>query len=82
MSHLLPDEYLDIHVAEEPTPSAKPKSNDELFDLLVRIRRLQIKVRGFVSMARVVGPLQRQVYDKLGPNKGRFILDVKVRLLH
>lgn len=67
---------------EEPAPIHKPKSSNELFNLLVRIRRLQTKVRGFVSMARTVGPLQRHVYEKLGPNKGGFILDVKVRLIH
>ena len=45
-----------------------------------RIHRLVQKVRNFVSMARFVGPLQRYIHERIGANKGGFLLDVKVSI--
>ncbi len=60
----------------------KPASNQEVFNLLIRVHRLIHKVRAFVSMIRSIGPLQRYVCERLGPNEGSFILDVKVSFNH
>lgn len=61
-------------------PNEKPTSNEDVFNLLIRIRRLMHKVRSFASMVRTLGPLQRFVYEHSDPRKGGFILDVKVRV--
>lgn len=66
---------MDINISSD-----KPANNEDVFNLLVRIHRLVHKVRSFASMIRSVGALQRFVYERLGPNKGGFVLDVKVRL--
>ncbi|CAF4252949.1 unnamed protein product, partial [Rotaria sordida] len=50
---------------------------EDVFNLLVRINRVVRKVRAFVSMTRLVAPLQHYIYEQIGPNKGGFILDVK-----
>lgn len=56
----------------------KPRRNEELYQFLVRVHRLVRKVRVFVSMARQVSAIQRHIHNKLGPNQGGFILDVRV----
>ncbi|CAF2094555.1 unnamed protein product [Rotaria magnacalcarata] len=72
-------DYSAFHMVEENVSSEKPITNEDIYNLLIRIHRLVQKVRTFVSIARLVGSIQRYVYERIGPNKGGFILDVKVR---
>ncbi|CAF3367461.1 unnamed protein product [Rotaria socialis] len=67
-----------ICATDANVPSEKPMNHEDVFNLLIKIHRLIHKVRSFVSMVRSINPLQRFIYERLGPNKGGFILDVKV----
>jgi hypothetical protein len=65
-------------VVEADVPCEKIISNEDVFNLLVRIHRLAQKVRAFVSMVRSIASLQRYVQERIDPTNGGFILDVKV----
>ncbi|CAF3339940.1 unnamed protein product [Rotaria socialis] len=67
-----------ICATDANVPSEKPMNHEDVFNLLIKIHRLIHKVRSFVSMVRSINPLQRFIYERLGTNKGGFILDVKV----
>ncbi|CAF2789011.1 unnamed protein product [Rotaria sp. Silwood2] len=72
-------DYFVFDEVEPDVSTEQPSSNEDVFNLLVRINRLVRKVRAFVSMTRLVAPLQHYIYEQIGPNKGGFILDVKIR---
>ncbi|CAF3752584.1 unnamed protein product [Rotaria sp. Silwood1] len=72
-------DYFVLDEAESDVSTEKSTSNEDVFNLLVRINRLVRKVRVFVSMTRLVAPLQHYIHEQIGPNKGGFILDVKIR---
>ncbi|CAF1430507.1 unnamed protein product [Rotaria sordida] len=72
-------DYLDIELSEDNSQIVNPRNNEEIYKFLLRVYALLRKVRIFISMAREVAALQRHVHNKLGDNKGGFILDVKIR---
>ncbi len=65
-------------MVEADVTREKTISNEDVFNLLVRIHRFVQKVRAFVTMVRSIASLQRYVQERIGPNNGGFILDVKV----
>ncbi|CAF4158809.1 unnamed protein product [Rotaria sordida] len=73
-------DYLDIELSEDNSQIVNPRNNEEIYKFLLRVYALLRQVRIFISMAREVAALQRHIHNKLGDNKGGFILDVKIKL--
>ncbi|CAF1415689.1 unnamed protein product [Adineta steineri] len=69
----------DFDETNTDNPTEEPVTNRDIFDLLIRIYRLILKVRDFVSMARTIASLQRYITERTDSGKGGFVLDVKVR---
>ncbi|CAF3738425.1 unnamed protein product [Rotaria sordida] len=74
-------DYLDIELSEDNSQIVNPRNNEEIYKFLLRVYALLRQVRIFISMAREVAALQRHIHNKLGDNKGGFILDVKTQIM-